>query len=181
MRDLKLFAEFGVAFEEEGLGAVVGGGDLPSPSFAKQELLGGESAFLDLFVVELQRLFEPPVNGRINHREIAALLHPANLHPLDCDERLQSLEARRQLFARRLPLKLRGEKIVERGVGSGLEQREETPDCGAGAFRLARVLGLRGQRENGADDGKTDEFSFWIKHLDPPVTSKINPSIQQSE
>src|SRR5262245_39876563 len=84
--ELKLFAEFGVAFEEIGLRSVVGGDHFPLATFSKQELLRRDSALADLLTVDRHRFLQPSVYRRIDDGEIAARLHAPDLHPLDRDE-----------------------------------------------------------------------------------------------
>ena len=126
-----MLVEFRVALEEMVARAVVGGRHFPLPAFFEEVLLNHDAAFSDLFSFDVQRFLEPAVNRRVNHRVIAALLHAANFHPLDGDERFQPLQAQRQLLAGDLPLKLGREKIIERGILLRLEQGEEAGDGGA--------------------------------------------------
>src|SRR5262245_32364400 len=84
--ELKLFTEFGVAFEEIGLRAVVGGDHFPMAALPKQQLLRRHSTLAELLAVDRHRFLQLSVNRRIDDGEIAVRLHAPDLHPLDRDE-----------------------------------------------------------------------------------------------
>src|SRR5262245_14880415 len=84
--ELKLFAEFGVAFEEIGLRAVVGGDHFPLAALPEQELLRRDSALADLLAMDRHRFLQLSIYCRIDDGEIAARLHATDLHTLDRDE-----------------------------------------------------------------------------------------------